>query len=132
MLKDGLGLLEGTVWLGLLLIILPWLGGWRRLAKEYPGSVAVPTRGPWIFSPCLRLPFLLCWARVGAVRGGIYLKPSFPASLAHKPVFLPWTEITVVTFLGYAQLSLSRLPGLPVYLFGNYFRQLQSEAGRVS
>ena len=135
MLTDWLSLLEAFAWLGLLLVILPWLGGWRRLAKEYPGSVAVPTRGPWIFPPYLRLPFLLCWARVGAVSGGIYLEPSFPASLAFRPVFLPWTDITVATFpwgFGLAQLNLNRLPGLPVYLFGKYFRQLQSEAGRVS
>jgi hypothetical protein len=115
-----------------MVLLVPLVGGWRRLSRAYPASIALPVRSPLAITPYVGTPWYPVWARVGASKLGIYLEPAFPASLVLPPLFVPWAEITAgETQLGwhYAELRASRCPSVPIYLVKDAYDQVRSRVG---
>jgi hypothetical protein len=58
--------------------------------------------------------------KIGIADAGVYLAAMFPATLAARPVLIPWNEFTIVKqpFIGYSryELTLAQLPEIHIIL----------------
>jgi hypothetical protein len=115
---------------GFLAFILFWMGivwiiaqaaGWSQLAEKYPA------RQPW--NPqCWPLQSALVrrWSQYRAVlkfcadEQALHISVLFPFSVAHKPLSIPWAEITGQKrrrFFYYGiQLTFQQTPKIPIYI----------------
>jgi hypothetical protein len=112
----------------------PLLGGWRRLAAAYPAEVALPVGSPFVMIPYVGFRLLPVWAAVGANKAGIYMEPAFPASLAFRSVFVPWTEATEAHgWLRWdcAVLCPYRSPSTRLYFAKGLYDELRSRSGSL-
>ena len=117
-----------------LAVVLPWLGGWRRLSAAYPASPALPVRSPVAVTPYVGAPWLPFWAGVGANKEGLYLEPAFPLSLVFAPAFLPWSDISEeeATFgWRYTVVRATRSTDTPLFFVKESYDGLCSTSGHA-
>ena len=106
-------------------LVIVWLiaqvAGWPRLAEKYP------KREPW--NPkcrSLQSALLRGWSqyrgvlRVCADNEALHLSVLFPFSVAHKPLSIPWSEISgkkKTRFLYYGvELRCQQVPNIPIHI----------------
>lgn len=107
-------------WLGIVWVIAQ-AGGWPKLAEKYPA------RQPW--NPqcwSLQSALLRRWSQYrGVIRfcadnEALHLSVLFPFSLAHKPLSIPWHEITgqkKTRFFYYGvELRFQQAPKIPMHI----------------
>ena len=107
-------------WLAVVWVIAQ-MGGWPRLAEKYPA------RQPW--NPqcwSLQSALLRRWSQYrGVIRfcadsEALHLSVLFPFSLAHKPLSIPWQEITgqkKMRFFYYGvELRFQQAPKIPMHI----------------
>lgn len=71
------------------------LSGWKRLEHKYyyPNTYTGPILNPFIASiGIVKYGGVL---KIGYTEEGLYLTPSFFFKLFHKPLLIPWSEITL-------------------------------------
>lgn len=87
------GLLAFVGFWCLLLVVLSTVSGWRRLARSFatrrlPAGRAFgwqSARVGWVsYNSCLRLH---------AAADGLFIQPLLPFRLAHRLLFIPWSEL---------------------------------------
>ena len=101
--------------------LIAQIAGWPQLAEKYPG------REPW--NPkcwSLQSALLRGWSqyravlRVCADREALHLSVIFPFSIAHKPLTIPWQEISgkkKTRWLYYGvELRCQQAPNIPIHI----------------
>jgi hypothetical protein len=84
-----------VAWWCVVLTLVAWLGGWRRLAERFPAST-VPA-GPMLTWQSIRLGFWTGYNNCVTIRttpDGLYLAVIALARPGHPPLFIPWRELT--------------------------------------
>jgi hypothetical protein len=130
-----------AIWYGTM-VLVSRMGGWSRLARAYdhPGPfdgfrkrfvTGVMTGGPFFGFPC---NYGNCLT-VGADSHGLYLAVFVIFRPGHPPLFVPWSDITVVPvkgrFYAYADFSFAEVPKVRLRITYPVARQLISAAGRA-
>ena len=95
-------LLQAVLLLTALVLILMWVDagtrGWRRIAAHFtapPDARNMPTQrqdGSVGRTGLIQLRGLL---RAGVSDAGLYITPPRPMRLTHRPLLIPWDQITV-------------------------------------
>jgi len=122
-----------AVWVAIL-NVLARIGGWATLAERYPAAGAFDGDRWWFQNAQLR------WRvnyggvlTVGASPRGLYLSVLLPFRIAHPPLFIPWTDITVSErkglAAGYFEFRFRRAPGIPLRVMERLGRRIAASAG---
>jgi hypothetical protein len=114
--------------------VIAQIAGWPKLAEKYPA------RQPW--NPqcwSLQSALLRGWSqyrsvlRVCADNEGMHLSVMFPFSVAHKPLSIPWHEITgqkKTRFFYYGvELRFQQAPKIPMHIRRGLADQLVAASG---
>ncbi len=133
-MSEGLVLLVvflamAAIWVGIM-----WAGsriaGWSKLARFYTADQPMDgRRWPWQFI-ALRHYWGYGLVTVGANGQGIYLSLlALGGVQGHRPLFFPWTEVSVtvpdrMTFFYQAELRFSQVPDVPVRIRRSLFDKL--------
>jgi hypothetical protein len=107
---------------GLISYGISWMSGWHRLAQRFRWEQDFDGER-WRFqSGSMRLGAHYNGVlTLGANREGIYLAVLFPFRLAHPPLFIPWSEITVsdrrYVLIAGTQFVLGREAQIPLWVY---------------
>ncbi len=128
-----LGFAGFWLFLNLVLTLVAWLGGWRRLAAAYPGRPQAEG-GVWRFRS-LRLGG---WTRynnavtLGGDREGLHLTMPWFFGGGHPPIFIPWSEMSVAGkhdgfgLFPTVSLVFKRCPDVPLSLSARLLAEIQA------
>jgi hypothetical protein len=110
-------------------------GGWRLLAKRFR------LQGTYVGQKWSMQSASMRWLinynsalTVGADNAGLFIAPLFLFRAWHPPLFIPWTEVTVVGktrlfFLRVVELRLGRSENIPFRMSGKLAARLEAAAG---
>ena len=125
--------------LGLGVLWLISLGGWREVARRYPADDRRPSvrrrfcsldfmsgRVPMNYGSCVTL---------GASRDGLFLRVQWPFRPFHPPIFVPWAAVHATSAKGwlgrFAVLRFADVPGVAVRLSERTAADLAGSVGRA-
>lgn len=80
----------------LIVFIIANTSGWTRLAKHYAFQGSFTGTKWQMQSARIGLSRYRGCLTVGTNSEGLYLATSFPFSFGHSPLFIPWSDITIV------------------------------------
>ncbi len=131
----GLALIAfAGLWAGML-TLLARLGGWAALAEIY-GATDVFEGDRWRFQTA-QMRGRVNYGNVltvGASARGLSLVPCLPFRIAHPPLFIPWTDVSVTVRKGFLltfwELGFRRVPGIPFRISERLGRRIAAAAGR--
>ncbi len=76
-------------------VLLAHIGGWRELARAYPATRRFDGEKLGVRSARLGYVNYNNCIRVSAGPAGLLLRMILPFRLAHPPILVPWTEVSV-------------------------------------
>ena len=124
-----------AVWTG-----ASWLvaivSGWRRLSEAYPARLPFTGKHWWFQSAEMgRRSRYGGTLIVGANHEGMHLSVLLPFRVAHPPLFIPWSDITMREQKSRfsstrMELAFQKVPGVPMKISAALARKLQEAAGK--
>jgi hypothetical protein len=133
-MQQYLWLFFGVVWLGASWLI-SLLSGWRRLSEAYPERLPFTGKHWWFQSAEMgRKSHYGGSLIVGANHEGLHLSVLLPFRIAHPPLFIPWSDISMreqkarFSFTK-VELAFQKAPGVPMRINTALARKIQQARG---
>jgi hypothetical protein len=109
------------------------VSGWSALSKRFQFTGQFHGQS-WPLRIARMRFFARYWLTVGAEESGLYLSVFSLFRIAHPPLLIPWSEVTVMP--GYIdlifkkrELRLGRQESIPLRISASLFERLRSSAG---
>jgi len=117
------------IWVGVILLI-SLLTGWRRLARYYAAESACHGSVWTMQTAYMRFGRYKNCLRVGADNHGLYLSLPYLLSFGHRPLLIPWADITTRRskdlfnneIIG---LIFAKEPKVPLDIYGELYNNLK-------
>jgi hypothetical protein len=122
-----------SIWL-LVSLVISLIGGWFSLARRFRSQAPFVGSKWWGQSGWMRglASYRSCLV-VGANPSGLYVAVFFPFRIAHPPLFIPWSEVTLsrgrVFFIKMVRFQLGRENPIPLSIRESLASKLKAAAG---